>query len=404
LRGPVTYPTSLPLRKGWRGSPATGGNTVAVSIGVPMLFACILIYILAIELPSLRISPLLLIRIATIALLYAAAVILIVVYIQSIGSGIGIFSGLFHVTLISQSIETLFYFLGAIILTPCFLAIALPSLFKSSHTRLVTLEILAILLLCAASVDVIAVYIQSIGFGIGAILDIFSFSAFNNFFEVNLSVENILFHSLLLPVKSKRLSNEEKFKFILTEKEESILPGLLLGDLNVNKQAVNARLRFKQSFIHKEYLDHLYDLFSSYTNSSPVITTAAPDLRTGNIYKSVIFNTYSLPCFNKWFDLFYDKGKKIVPLNIGEFLTPLSLAYWICDDGYFLKNGVHLCTDSFTSEEVKILVKTLDEKFGFKCTINSRNDGFRISSKSTSDLQKVLASIMPRMMLYKIGL
>jgi hypothetical protein len=44
--------------------------------------------ILAIALPSLRISPLLLIRIATIALLYAAALSFNVVYIQSIGSPI----------------------------------------------------------------------------------------------------------------------------------------------------------------------------------------------------------------------------------------------------------------------------------------------------------------------------
>ena len=69
-----------------------------------MLFACILTNILAIALPSLRISPLLLIRIATIALLYAAALSFNVVYIQSIGSGIVIFIGLFHMTLISQSI------------------------------------------------------------------------------------------------------------------------------------------------------------------------------------------------------------------------------------------------------------------------------------------------------------
>jgi hypothetical protein len=50
---------------------------------------------LAIALPSLRISPLFLIRIATIALLYTVAISNFVIYIQSIGSGIGIFSGLF---------------------------------------------------------------------------------------------------------------------------------------------------------------------------------------------------------------------------------------------------------------------------------------------------------------------
>ena len=60
-----------------------------------MLLACIITNILAIALPSLRISPLLLIRIATIALLYAAALLFYVVYIQPIGSGIGILSELF---------------------------------------------------------------------------------------------------------------------------------------------------------------------------------------------------------------------------------------------------------------------------------------------------------------------
>jgi uncharacterized membrane protein YgdD (TMEM256/DUF423 family) len=55
----------------------------------------IIINILANALPSLRTSPLL-IRIAAIALLYAAALYLSVVYIQSIGSGIVIFSGLFY--------------------------------------------------------------------------------------------------------------------------------------------------------------------------------------------------------------------------------------------------------------------------------------------------------------------
>ena len=52
-----------------------------------MLLACIITNILAIALPSLRI--------ATIALLYAAALSFNVVYIQSIGSGMIVFSGLF---------------------------------------------------------------------------------------------------------------------------------------------------------------------------------------------------------------------------------------------------------------------------------------------------------------------
>jgi NADH-ubiquinone oxidoreductase chain 2 len=57
-------------------------------------------FVLAIVLSSLRTSPLLLIRIVIIALLYAAALSFDVVYIQSIGLGIVIFSGLFHSSLV----------------------------------------------------------------------------------------------------------------------------------------------------------------------------------------------------------------------------------------------------------------------------------------------------------------
>ena len=40
-----------------------------------------------------------------------------------------------------------------------------------------------------------------------------------------------------------------------------------------------------------------------------------------------------LPCFNKLYLLFYKVKKKVIPSNIGDYLTPLSLAYWICDEG-----------------------------------------------------------------------
>jgi hypothetical protein len=59
-----------------------------------MLFAHVFKNMLAIVLPSLRISPLLLIRVVTIVSLYVAALSFNVVYIQSIGSYIGIFSAL----------------------------------------------------------------------------------------------------------------------------------------------------------------------------------------------------------------------------------------------------------------------------------------------------------------------
>jgi hypothetical protein len=80
----------------------------------------------------------------------------------------------------------------------------------------------------------------------------------------------------------------------------------------------------------------LYELFQTYCRSVPKISNRLPYKRTGQIYTRVQFQTYSLPCFNELYSLFYLDGKKIVPLNIFDLMTPLSLAYWIADDGFFL--------------------------------------------------------------------
>jgi len=126
------------------------------------------------------------------------------------------------------------------------------------------------------------------------------------------------------------------------------------------------------------------------------------------VYSAIYFRTYALPCFNELLLTFYPLGNKIVPLNIAELLTPLSLAYWICDDGGFNKRDrvVVISTQSFSKEEVNLLISVLNQKFGLNCTINKNTNGFviRIPSKSLPILQALLKNIMPGMMVHKIGL
>ena len=83
-----------------------------------MIFISILIIIVAIALPSLKqnLSPILLLRISTIIMIYAGAISLNALYIQSIGSGIGIYSGLFHVTSLTQQLDTFLLIIGSLIL------------------------------------------------------------------------------------------------------------------------------------------------------------------------------------------------------------------------------------------------------------------------------------------------
>jgi NADH-ubiquinone oxidoreductase chain 2 len=83
-----------------------------------MLVLAIFSLMTAVALPAVKISPILLTRVTSIALLYSAALSFNATYIQAIGSGVGIYSGLFQVTSVSQSIDTLIFLVGAIILLP----------------------------------------------------------------------------------------------------------------------------------------------------------------------------------------------------------------------------------------------------------------------------------------------
>ena len=44
-------------------------------------------------------------------------------------------------------------------------------------------------------------------------------------------------------------------------------------------------------------------------------------------------------------------GKKVVPANIADFLTSVSLAYGIMDDGGFTGSGLKLYTNAFSQDE-----------------------------------------------------
>jgi NADH-ubiquinone oxidoreductase chain 2 len=83
-----------------------------------MLVLGIFSLMMAVALPTIKISPLLLIRVTSIILLYAAALSFNASYIQAIGSGVGIYSGLFQVTAITQVIDCFIYTIAAFVILP----------------------------------------------------------------------------------------------------------------------------------------------------------------------------------------------------------------------------------------------------------------------------------------------
>jgi len=74
--------------------------------------------------------------------------------------------------------------------------------------------------------------------------------------------------------KPWRLTKLQQSQFALSEDLKAILVGLLMGDLFMQKRTVNSNpiLYFEQGLVHKDYLFHLYELFSSYCRSKCVST------------------------------------------------------------------------------------------------------------------------------------
>src|SRR6266540_275014 len=103
-------------------------------------------------------------------------------------------------------------------------------------------------------------------------------------------------------------------------------------------------------------------------------------------------------------DLFLDtEGKKIIPNNIADHLTPRSLAFWIMDDGQQVKRGgLTLCTDSYNSNEINILREALKNNFNLETSINNKkgnNDSIyeRIYIKKMRLLQNKILLILKMM-------
>ena len=219
-----------------------------------------------------------------------------------------------------------------------------------------------------------------------------------------------LFILSLVPVKPKRLTNAEREAFSLPEELKQILTGLMLGDLHAQKRTPNSnvRLLFEQGLVHEQYLMHLFELFKSYCLAAPKMANRLPDKRTGNIYTRITFRTFALPCFNEIYNLFYLEGVKTIPSNIGELLTGLSLAYWLSDDGTFVKGRdiVIISTESYSESDVDLLITVLSNKFGLKCRKDKHANGFRIVivKSSLNKLQELVRSHLSSSMLHKIGL
>ena len=124
----------------------------------------------------------------------------------------------------------------------------------------------------------------------------------------------------------------------------SIIVGLLLSDGWLSLGDKNARLGFKQSLVRANYVLHVFNLLSHYCSIYPTFTKG---VRAGKPFYGLQILTRSMPCFTELYVLFYVNKVKVIPQNIYELLTPISLAHLVMGDGIYKSKGLTICTDSY---------------------------------------------------------
>ena len=93
--------------------------------------------------------------------------------------------------------------------------------------------------------------------------------------------------------------------------------------MQINKTG-NTRLSFKQSFKTFEYFFNVFNKLSHYCSSYPYITRT--NIK-GNKFYGICIYTRSYPCLTEFYNMFYVKKIKIVPLNLYELIDYEFLAY-----------------------------------------------------------------------------
>lgn len=171
---------------------------------------------------------------------------------------------------------------------------------------------------------------------------------------------------------------------VLTQRQREILIGTVLGDAHLEKNGRYTRLRVDHYDKHKAYIFWLAHEFSHFSLVPRHIVEK--DKRNGKNYSRWHFSTRSLPIFDEFRTLFYNRGRKQISLNLVKLLTPLSLAIWYMDDGFLRRDskGFYLCTSSFMEAEQKLLQKILKITFALDTTIHHQHYLGRIFIPSAS--------------------
>jgi hypothetical protein len=194
----------------------------------------------------------------------------------------------------------------------------------------------------------------------------------------------------------------------LTKQQIDVLIGTILGDGFLQKTGEkNARLRLEHSDKQKEYCLWKGKIFGRLFQGTPSYLERIHP-KTKETYKYCRWQSSASPSFGEWRKYFYPEGKKIIPSDLGDFLTnPITLAVWYMDDGYFntVDRNSFIYLGRVTLAEAEIVQKAIKENFGIEVAVyDKKNKGFALffNAAETKKFHALIHPFIIESMHYKL--
>lgn len=194
--------------------------------------------------------------------------------------------------------------------------------------------------------------------------------------------------------------------FEFSPEQASVLTGTLLGDACLAGSKKMWKLQLCHGSKQEAYLRWKMGFFQEMWNGH--VYTQQREKRE-KPFTSYMAHTYLHPVFLDWRRKFYRDGRKHIPLDIEERLTPLAVAVWHMDDGCFcVSNSIWtltMCTQCYRDLDVHRLRNAMYHRYGIALNIYKGQDGFILRSgryKVVTKFLDLVSPFVPQCMRYKV--
>lgn len=218
--------------------------------------------------------------------------------------------------------------------------------------------------------------------------------------ELNMSPDGIYSHRMRHGYI--RDSLKENKAILLTDFQKQVLIGTVLGDSTLRVDGkINPSISCAHSIKQKEYCEHKTKIFENLGAKCKYHKRNIPDKRNGKFYEDYTMFVKSNPEFLIFYNSFYKNGKKVIPFNLFEYFTEVSLAFMYMDDGCKTPCGYCIATNCFNREELTKFRSFLLEKFDLETSLYKSNIVY-IRAKSRDHFTNLIRPYIIPCMEYKL--